>query len=200
MVSPFMNQLVISGVVCKTPKFSQSPAGIPHCIFVVEHKSMQTEADLNRNSYVRLQVVASGKQMQQQTQHLHVGQALQVSGFLNRHEVNAVLAKSRAGLVTLHPIINYIDALPVKMFEYMAAGIPVIASNFPLWREIIEGNKCGLCVDPMNSKEIGKAIKYLKDNPKEAEDMGKNGRKAVEDKYNWPLEEKKLLDLYKRLK
>jgi primosomal replication protein N len=86
MVSPYTNQLVISGVVCKTPKFSQSPAGIPHCIFVVEHKSMQVEADLNRNSYVRLQVVASGKQMQQQTQHLHVGQALQVSGFLNRHE------------------------------------------------------------------------------------------------------------------
>jgi len=86
MVSPYTNQLVISGAVCKTPKFSQSPAGIPHCIFVVEHKSMQVEADLNRNSYVRLQVVASGKQMQQQTQHLHVGQALQVSGFLNRHE------------------------------------------------------------------------------------------------------------------
>ncbi|WP_350546542.1 MULTISPECIES: primosomal replication protein N [unclassified Pseudoalteromonas] len=86
MVSPFMNQLVLSGVVCKTPKLSQSPAGIPHCIFVIEHKSIQTEADLNRNSYVRLQVVASGKQMQQQTQHLHVGQALQVSGFLNRHE------------------------------------------------------------------------------------------------------------------
>jgi glycosyltransferase involved in cell wall biosynthesis len=51
----------------------------------------------------------------------------------------------------------------------------------------------------MNSKEIGKAIKYIKDNPKEAEEMGKNGRKAVEEKYNWTVEEKKLLDLYKAL-
>ena len=111
-------------------------------------------------------------------------------GFLNRGQINTVLAKSKAGLVTLHPVINYIDALPVKMFEYMAAGIPVIASNFPLWREIIEGNECGLCVDPLNPKAIGEAIQYLIDNPAQAERMGGNGRKAVEGKFNWPVEEK----------
>jgi glycosyltransferase involved in cell wall biosynthesis len=121
-------------------------------------------------------------------------------GFLNRGQINTVLAKSKAGLVTLHPVINYIDALPVKMFEYMAAGIPVIASNFPLWREIVESNECGLCVDPLNPKAIGKAIQYLIDNPAQAERMGGNGRKAVEGKFNWPIEEKKLLDLYKGLK
>jgi primosomal replication protein N len=85
-VDLYTNQYVLSGVICKTPKFNQSPAGIPHCIFVLEHKSMQVEADLNRNSYVRLQVVASGQQFQSQTQHLYVGQAVQVRGFLNRHE------------------------------------------------------------------------------------------------------------------
>ena len=82
----YTNQYVLSGTVCKTPKFSQSPAGIPHCTFVLEHKSMQVEAELNRNSYVRLSVVASGAQLQNQTQHLYVGQAIQVRGFLNRHE------------------------------------------------------------------------------------------------------------------
>ena len=82
----YTNQYVLSGTVCKTPKFSQSPAGIPHCTFVLEHKSMQVEAELNRNSYVRLSVVASGAQFQNQTQHLYVGQAIQVRGFLNRHE------------------------------------------------------------------------------------------------------------------
>ncbi len=80
------NQLVIAGVVCKPPKFSQSPAGIPHCIFVLEHKSMQMEAELNRNSYVRIQVVASGTQMQPGTENLQVGQAVKVGGFLNRHQ------------------------------------------------------------------------------------------------------------------
>jgi glycosyltransferase involved in cell wall biosynthesis len=120
-------------------------------------------------------------------------------GFLNRQQVSEVLAKSIAGIVTLYPVTNYITSLPVKMFEYMSAGLPVIASNFSLWREIIEGNECGICVDPLNPKAIGDAIQYLIDNPKKAEQMGKNGRKAVEQKYNWSIEEKKLLTLYKDL-
>ena len=120
-------------------------------------------------------------------------------GFLNREEVRAILAKSKVGLVTLHPIINYIDSLPVKMFEYMAAGIPKIASNFPLWQEIIEGNQCGICVDPLDPQAIGEAIQYLIDNPSIAKQMGRNGRKAAEDKYNWAIEEQKLLKLYEGL-
>lgn len=120
-------------------------------------------------------------------------------GFLNRQQVSEVLTKSLAGIVTLYPVTNYITSLPVKMFEYMSAGLPVIASNFSLWREIIEGNQCGICVDPLNPKAIGDAIQYLVDNPQKAEQMGKNGRKAVEQKYNWSIEEKKLLTLYKHL-
>ena len=121
-------------------------------------------------------------------------------GFLSRQEVADVLERSKIGLVTFLPSPNHIDSQPNKMFEYMSASIPIITSNFPLWREIVEGNECGLCVDPLNPKAIGEAIQYLIDNPAQAERMGENGRKAVEVKYNWPVEEKKLLDLYKDLK
>jgi glycosyltransferase involved in cell wall biosynthesis len=120
-------------------------------------------------------------------------------GFLNRQQASEVLGKSVAGIVTFLPAPNHINSQPNKMFEYMVVGIPVIASNFSLWREIIEGNECGICVDPLNPKAIGDAIQYLVDNPKKAEQMGKNGRKAVEQKYNWSIEEKKLLTLYKDL-
>lgn len=117
-------------------------------------------------------------------------------GWLDRAGVKAALDRSVAGLVTLHPVINYIDALPVKMFEYMAAGVPVIASHFPLWREIIEGNDCGLCVDPLDPAAIAKAIDYLVTHPQEAERMGRNGQRAVAEKYNWGIEESKLLQFY----
>lgn len=120
-------------------------------------------------------------------------------GFLNRHEVKDTYRRSKAGLVTLHPTINYIDALPVKMFEYMAAGIPVIASNFPLWQGIIEKSKSGLCVDPLKPKKIAEAINWILENPVEAEEMGKNGRKAVETEYNWEQESIKLVQIYKNL-
>lgn len=118
-------------------------------------------------------------------------------GWLDRKGIRLTLQCSVAGLVTLYPIINYLDALPVKMFEYMSAGIPVIASNFSLWREIIEGNQCGICVNPLDPQEIAKAIDYLVTHPKEAEQMGKNGQKAVKQKYNWGIEEKKLLEFYR---
>jgi len=117
-------------------------------------------------------------------------------GWLDRHGVASVFKYSVAGLVTLRPIINYLDSLPVKMFEYMSAGLPVIASNFPAWREIIEGNDCGLCVDPLNSGAIAEAIDFFVSNPDRAYEMGKNGQRAVIERYNWNIEERKLLDLY----
>jgi glycosyltransferase involved in cell wall biosynthesis len=85
------------------------------------------------------------------------------------------------------------------MFEYMSAGIPVIASRFPLWQEIIEKNHCGLCVDPLNPQEIAEAIEYLVANPKEAEEMGRNGQRAVESRYNWSVEEARLIQFYQSL-
>jgi len=120
-------------------------------------------------------------------------------GYLGREQVREVLGRSVAGLVTLHPIANYLDALPVKMFEYMAASIPPIASNFPLWRRILEDDKCGLCVNPLNSMEIAQAIDYLVENPAVARELGENGRRAVMTKYNWGIEEGKLLDFYRRI-
>lgn len=120
-------------------------------------------------------------------------------GFLSREEVRAVLGRSLAGIVTFLPEPNHIESQPNKMFEYMSAGLPVIGSDFPLWREIIEGNECGLCVDPLDPTKIAAAIDRLVRSPGEARRMGENGRRAVAERYNWSAEEKKLLALYENL-
>ena len=78
-------------------------------------------------------------------------------------------------------------------------GLPVIASNFLLYREIIEVAECGICVDPLNPEDIAEAIQFIIEHPAEAEQMGKNGRRAVEERYNWGMEEKKLLGFYKKV-
>lgn len=120
-------------------------------------------------------------------------------GQISRNQVFELLAKTRVGVVTYLPAPNHTDSQPNKLFEYMSAGIPVVASHFPLWKEIIESNDCGICVDPENSKEVSEAIQYLIDNPERAIQMGANGRAAVENKYNWTTEEAKLINLYEEL-
>lgn len=126
-------------------------------------------------------------------------QLVDALGLVNRERVREVLSQCVAGLVTFLPAPNHIDAQPNKMFEYMSAGLPIIGSHFSLWKEIIEGNDCGICVDPLNPQEIADAIDFLVNNPKEAERMGYNGQKAVQEKYNWGMQEQKLLSLYSTL-
>lgn len=119
-----------------------------------------------------------------------------VLGHLDRAGVSRVMAHAFAGLVTLLPTASYRDALPVKMFEYMAAGIPVIASDFPRWRAIVEASDCGLCVDPRNPAAIAAAIDCLAHDPALARRLGANGRRAVEQTYNWRNEAQKLVKFY----
>lgn len=120
-------------------------------------------------------------------------------GHQDRAGVRAVMAGSMAGLVTLHPERNYLDALPVKMFEYMAAGIPVIASDIPLWRGIVQDNDCGLCVNPLDPAAIAAAIDHCVQHPERARRMGQNGRRAILERYNWPVESAKLITFYENL-
>jgi glycosyltransferase involved in cell wall biosynthesis len=111
-------------------------------------------------------------------------------------EVFSHLSSAHVGLAMFHPVPNHIDSMPNKLFEYMSAGLPIIASDFPLWKQIVEGNKCGITVDPMNPKAIAEAIEYLLERPELMNEMGENGRKAVLEKYSWQKESEKLIKIY----
>jgi glycosyltransferase involved in cell wall biosynthesis len=117
-------------------------------------------------------------------------------GMLDRQGICELLARVRAGLVVLHPEQNFVVSQPIKLFEYMAAGIPVIASDFPLWRSIIEKAGCGILVDPFRPEQSAKAIERLLGDSSLAEEMGRRGRRAVEEHLNWNAEERTLLSFY----
>lgn len=83
-----------------------------------------------------------------------------------------------------------------KIFEYMMMGIPLICTDFVLWKEIVDRWQCGICVDPENAEQIRGAVCYILDHPQEAKKMGENGRRAVREMFNWHMEEEKLLGFY----
>jgi glycosyltransferase involved in cell wall biosynthesis len=120
-------------------------------------------------------------------------------GQVPRAEVMRVMAGGRTGLVLNHPTLNYVDAYSTKMFEYMALGIPVVCSNFPLWTEIVGGADCGITVDPRDPRAIADAIRALNEDPERARRLGENGRRAIADRYNWEAELAKLDALYRKV-
>ena len=120
-------------------------------------------------------------------------------GPVDRAGIAHELSKASIGLVILHPEPNYVASQPVKLFEYMCAGIPVIVSDFPVCREIVRKARCGLLINPRDPEEIARAMEYLLTHPEEAEAMGRRGFQAVHERYNWANEEKILVQMYERL-
>ena len=120
-------------------------------------------------------------------------------GPLGRAEVAGELQNAYAGLVILHPEPNYVASQPVKLFEYMCAGIPVIVSDFPVCREIVAHARCGILVNPLDPAEIASAMEFLLTHLDEAEEMGRRGLQAILERYNWANEEKTLLQVYSEL-
>lgn len=124
---------------------------------------------------------------------------VETRGWCGRDEVSAVLAEASVGMVMSFPIRCYVDAHSTKLLEYMSVGIPVVVSDLPPAREIIEGVGCGLCVDPHAPRAIADAIRWLLEHPEEAQRMGERGRAAVENEFHWEREFQVLLELYDRL-
>jgi len=120
-------------------------------------------------------------------------------GFLPARQSWRIIAGCFAGLAVLQPVPNYIESIPTKIFEYMALGLPVIVSDFPIYRQVVNMDSCGLVVDSTDPRAVSDAIQWLLDHPVEARKMGERGRKAVCERYTWEKEAGKLLLFYDRL-
>ena len=122
---------------------------------------------------------------------------VQFYGYTDQCDAFVHAAQSTAGIALLKAVGDYPDSYTTKLFEYMALGLPVITSNFPLYRQVVERHQCGFCIDPTDAGQLADALTYLIEHPVESQLMGERGRLAVENEYNWDSEAQKLRALYR---
>ena len=137
-------------------------------------------------------------ELTQKAKHLGLDN-VQISGWLPPQDAWRRIARCRVGLALLQNRPNFLHSLPTKMLEYMAMGLPVVVSDFPLYRKIVEPAGCGLCIDPTDPAAIAAALSRLLKNPAEATEMGRRGRQDALAHYRWDKEAERLLSLYERL-
>lgn len=139
------------------------------------------------------------KEVKLQVNRLGLERSVTFLGRRPPEELPALLDECDVGLALLHPIGNYRESYPTKMFEYMAAGLPVVASRFALWEKVLVGNDCGRVVDPLDVDEGANAILEYWRSVQLRERHGRNGRSAVVERYHWGLEAPRLLGIYAAL-
>jgi glycosyltransferase involved in cell wall biosynthesis len=127
---------------------------------------------------------------------LEVGDRVSWLGRRLPEEVPELLSQCDIGLALLHPIGNYRESYPTKMFEYMAVGLPAVVSDFPLWANVLGENDCGCVVNPLDVDAVVVALRAYWHDPGLRRRHGANGRRAVIDRYQWEAEERKLLAVY----
>jgi glycosyltransferase involved in cell wall biosynthesis len=115
--------------------------------------------------------------------------------------VYAGLTQADLGLLLLQPVpaYTYAGENTLKLFEYMWCGLPVISSDFPALKEIIERAHCGICINPTEAEGAAAAILKLLNNQELRGDMGRNGRTAVIEAYNWPAANAAMNQAYKNV-
>lgn len=117
--------------------------------------------------------------------------------FVPHQEVPDYIVRSRVGLIPWQPNQQTLKMVfPNKVFEYMSCGVPTVASNLPSLKFIFDKAKSGIVVDSGDAEAHAAAIAKLLDDPKLAEELGKNGLLFVKENHNWETEAARLIALY----
>jgi glycosyltransferase involved in cell wall biosynthesis len=125
------------------------------------------------------------------------GLEVTLHGYVPLDRAWPIASRCELGLALLQPLPNYVDSYPTKIFDYMALGIPVLCSDFPLYRRLVDETGCGRCVDPTRADLVAEAIAGLFDDPEGLKRMSHCGRVAVQGKYNWACQAETLVGFYR---
>lgn len=119
-------------------------------------------------------------------------------GMVPSAEVVPYAASATVGILSTVPTnLNNQLALPNKIFQYMAASLPVVASDYPQIRDVVEGSHAGVVYDPRDVEALAAAIRIYTDDPERAARDGANGRRAITEHFHWDASAATLLEIYR---
>jgi glycosyltransferase involved in cell wall biosynthesis len=125
-----------------------------------------------------------------------VSENLVFYGYTDQKTALSYAPQCIAGIALLKPVADYPDSYTTKLFEYMALKLPVITSDFPIYKEVIDKSACGFCISPYDADALYNTLSLLIENPALRAEMGNNGRKSAEIDYNWIHEATRLMAFY----
>jgi hypothetical protein len=134
--------------------------------------------------------------LEEAIRRLHLQGYIRLQGRIGHDQMAEALGQARIGVCPLQPIPKFQCNIPVKVFEYWACGLPVVASDLPPIRPFFRNHESGLLFKPGDVRQLSQAIGWLLDHPSEATQMGMRGRQAVLERYNNSQEVQKLLSFY----
>ena len=102
------------------------------------------------------------------------------------------LKVSSVGVIP-HFTSNHVNTtIPNKIFDYMGSGLPVVSSDSIPMKRILDKEKCGVTFKSGDADDFARAVLHIYQGDT---DWGNNGIKAVERRYNWGEDEKKLIEV-----
>lgn len=132
-------------------------------------------------------------------ERLTASEQVEYRGLVPPSELAEIIGHARVGLVCLKRLPNYENSLPTKVFEYMASGVPFLATDFPAWQELFGGYDAGVFVDTDDPAAVASALAELINDPGRCAELGANGRRAVQDRFGFENEAAKLVELVRSL-
>jgi len=137
------------------------------------------------------------------SKRLAVDDRVEILPRMNQSQLREIQSAAIAGVITRRYLPNYgfrrgSEGI-VKFYEYLASGLPVVCTDYEIWREIVAKYDCGICVNPDSVRDIVDALSYLVANPDRVQQMGVNARRAAVERYNWTTQEEVYLNAFSKL-
>lgn len=164
--------------------------------------TMIAVANLVREQVPDFELVLAGRALrgcQDTVANLPADGSVRALGFLPPTEIPAVIASAQVGLIFLKRLPNYAESLPTKVFEYLAAGVPFLATDFPAWEQLFGPHDAGVFTNTDDVQATAAALTALIQDPDRCARLGANGRRAIETDFRFEDEAAKLVEFTRKL-